>query len=185
MLGDPFHKHICYFQVTDGIHAFLFNSGDPSTVASAFMRILGEKGLLDIAYSVALEGKLLSKNMLAYDCIVAHVKLLESMLHYPSDARLPLSFSKVKERTWLWDPFESKDALGNSSSEDERHIQTRIAGILLGESAQSNWTANSDSNDTSSYDYPSQSDWNDLSEVELFEDIEMREMEEVNFLLLF
>lgn len=166
--------------VTDGIHAFLFNSGDPSTAASAFMRILGEKGLLDTAYSVALEGKLLSKNMLAYDCIVAHVKLLESVLHYPSDARLPLPFSKVKERTWLWDPFESKAAVGNSSSEDERHIHTRIAGILLGESTQSNWTTDSDSNDTSSYDYPSQSDWDDLSEVEIFEDIEMREMEEID-----
>ncbi|KAI5017861.1 hypothetical protein ZWY2020_042749 [Hordeum vulgare] len=166
--------------VTDGIHAFLFNSGDPSTAALAFMRILGDKGLLDTAYSVALEGKLLSKNMLAYDCIVAHVKLLESVLHYPSDARLPLSFSKVKDKTWLWDPFESKAALGNSSSEDERHIHTRNAGILLGESAQTNWTTNSDSNDTSSYDYPSQSDWDDLSEVEIFEDIEMREMEEID-----
>jgi hypothetical protein len=175
---------MCYFQVTDGIHGFLFNSDDPSTAASAFMRILGEKRLLDTAYSVALEGKLLSKNMLAYECIIAHVKLLETVLHYPSDANLPLSFSKVKERTWLWDHFESKAALGNSSSEDERHSHTRIVGILLEESSQSNQTTYSDSNDTSSYDYPSLSDWNDLSEVEVSEDIETREMEEASFFLL-
>jgi hypothetical protein len=148
------------------------------------MRILGEKRLLDTAYSVALEGKLLSKNMLAYECIIAHVKLLETVLHYPSDANLPLSFSKVKERTWLWDHFESKAALGNSSSEDERHSHTRIVGILLEESSQSNQTTYSDSNDTSSYDYPSLSDWNDLSEVEVSEDIETREMEEASFFLL-
>ncbi|CAM0956296.1 unnamed protein product [Alopecurus aequalis] len=166
--------------VTDGIHGFLFNSDDPSTAASAFMRILGEKRLLDTAYSVALEGKLLSKNMLAYDCITDHVKLLETVLHYPSNANLPLSFSKVKERTWLWDHFESKAALGNGSSEHERHSDTMIVGILLGESSQSNQTTYSDTNDTSSYDYPSLSDWNDLSEVEISEDIETREMEEID-----
>lgn len=154
-------------------------------MASAFTRILGEKKLLDTAYSVALEGKLLSKNMLAYDCITAHVKLLESVLHYPSDAKLPSSVSKVQERTWLWDPFETKAALENSSSEDESHLHTRIADILVGESPQSNRTAYSDSNDTSSYDYPSLSDWNDLSEVEIFEDIERREMEEASFFPLF
>ena len=171
-----------FFQVTDGIHGFLFNSNDPSTAASAFMRILGEKKLLDTAYSVALQGKLLSKNMLAYDCIIAHVKLLETVLHYPSNANLPLSFSKVKERTWLWGHFESKAALGNGSSEDETHSHVKMVDILLGESSQSNQTAYSDTNDTSSYDYPSLSDWNDLSEVEISEDIEMREMEEASFI---
>ncbi|KAL6641423.1 hypothetical protein ACP70R_019604 [Stipagrostis hirtigluma subsp. patula] len=165
--------------VTDGIHGFLFNSDDPSTVTPAFTRILGEKRLLDTAYSVALEGKLLSRNMLAYDCITAHVKLLESVTHYPSDAKLPSSVSKINERTWLWDPFEMKAALENGSFEDESHRSTRIVDTLMRELPQSNQTTYSDSNG-SSYDYPSLSDWNDLSEVEIFEDIERREMEEID-----
>ncbi|CAD6211919.1 unnamed protein product [Miscanthus lutarioriparius] len=94
--------------VSDGVHGFLFDSADPSTISSAFIQILGEKKLLDTAYSVALEGKLLSKNMLAHYCIKAHVKLLESVIHFPSYAKLPSSVSKVQERTWLWDPFEMK-----------------------------------------------------------------------------
>ncbi|XP_062205511.1 uncharacterized protein LOC133907474 [Phragmites australis] len=166
--------------VTDGVHGFLFNSDDPSTVASAFTRILGGKKLLDTAYSVALEGKLLSKNMLAYDCITAHVKLLESVMHYPSDAKLPSSVSKIQERTWLWDPFEMKAALENGSLEDESHSSTRVVDILMRELNQSNQTTYSDSNNTSSYDYPSLSDWNYLSEVDIFEDIERREMEEID-----
>ncbi|KAK3153223.1 hypothetical protein QOZ80_2BG0169450 [Eleusine coracana subsp. coracana] len=141
-------------------------------------RILGDKRLLDTAYSVALEGKLLSKNMLAYDCITSHVMLLESVMHYPSNAKLPSSVSKLQERTWLWDPFEMKAALENGSLEEESHSNSRIIDILLGEFHQSNQTIHSDSSDT--YDYPSLSDWNDLSEVEIFEDVERREMEEVD-----
>ncbi|CAN6305966.1 unnamed protein product [Urochloa humidicola] len=165
--------------VTDGVHGFLFDSADPSTVSSAFIQILGDKKLLDTAYSVALEGKLLSKNMLAHDCITAHIKLLESVIHFPSYAKLPSSVSKVQERTWLWDPFEMKAAVENNLLEDESHTGTKTVDIL-GEFPQSNQTIYSDTNDTSSYDYPSLSDWNDLSEIEIFEDIERREMEEID-----
>ncbi|OEL23351.1 hypothetical protein BAE44_0015636 [Dichanthelium oligosanthes] len=166
--------------VTDGVHGFLFDSADPSTVSSAFRQILGGKKLLDTAYSVALEGKLLSKNMLAHDCITAHIKLLESVIHFPSYAKLPSSVSKVQERTWLWDPFEMKAALENSLLEDESHTSTNTVDILR-EFTQSNQSTYPDTNDTSSYDYPSLSDWNDLSEIEIFEDIERREMEEASF----
>jgi hypothetical protein len=165
------------FQVADGVNGFIFNSDDPSSVALAFTRILGDKRLLDTAYSVALEGNLLSKNMLAYDCITAHVMLLESVMHYPSDAKLPSSVSKNQDRTWLWDPFETKAQLESGSLEDESH-NTRIVDIVLGEFHQSNQTIHSNSSGT--YDYPSFSDWNDLSEVEIFEDIERREMEEAS-----
>jgi hypothetical protein len=172
------------FQVADGVNGFIFNSDDPSSVALAFTRILGDKRLLDTAYSVALEGNLLSKNMLAYDCITAHVMLLESVMHYPSDAKLPSSVSKSQDRTWLWDPFETKAQLESGSLEDESH-NTRIVDIVLGEFHQSNQTIHSNSSGT--YDYPSFSDWNDLSEVEIFEDIDRREMEEAKsfFFLVF
>jgi hypothetical protein len=172
------------FQVADGVNGFIFNSDDPSSVALAFTRILGDKRLLDTAYSVALEGNLLSKNMLAYDCITAHVMLLESVMHYPSDAKLPSSVSKNQDRTWLWDPFETKAQLESGSLEDESH-NTRIVDIVLGEFHQSNQTIHSNSSGT--YDYPSFSDWNDLSEVEIFEDIDRREMEEAKsfFFLVF
>lgn len=166
------------FQVTDGVHGFLFDSANPSTVSSAFIQILGEKKLLDTAYSVALEGKLLSKNMLAHDCITAHIKLLESVIHFPSYAKLPSSASKVQERTWLWDPFEMKAALENSLLEDESHTSIKTPDILR-DFPQSNQTTYSDINDTL-YDYPSLSDWNDLSEIEIYEDIERREMEEAS-----
>lgn len=165
--------------VSDGVHGFLFDSADPSTISSAFIQILGEKKLLDTAYSVALEGKLLSKNMLAHDCIKAHVKLLESVIHFPSYAKLPSSVSKVQERTWLWDPFELKAALENSLLEDESHASTKAVDILR-EFSQSNQTTYADTNDTSSYDYPRLSDWYDLGEIEIFEDIERREMEEID-----
>lgn len=168
------------FQVSDGVHGFLFDSADPSTISSAFIQILGEKKLLDTAYSVALEGKLLSKNMLAHDCIKAHVKLLESVIHFPSYAKLPSSVSKVQERTWLWDPFELKAALENSLLEDESHASTKAVDILR-EFSQSNQTTYADTNDTSSYDYPRLSDWYDLGEIEIFEDIERREIEEASF----
>ncbi|CAN6294402.1 unnamed protein product [Urochloa humidicola] len=164
---------------TDGVHGFLFDSADPSTISSAFIQILGDKKLLDTAYSVALEGKLLSKNMLAHDCITAHIKLLESVIHFPSYAKLPSSVSKVQERTWLWDPFEMKAAVENNLLEDESQTGTKAVDIL-GEFPQSNQTIYSDTNDTSSYDYPSLSDWNDLSEIEIFDDIERREMEEID-----
>ncbi|KAF0928584.1 hypothetical protein E2562_006029 [Oryza meyeriana var. granulata] len=166
--------------ITNGIHGFLFNADDPSTMVSAFAQILGEKRLSATAYSVALEGKLLSKNMLAYDCITAHVMLLESVLHYPSYAKLPSPVTKVQERTWLWDHFKTKAALENSSSEDDSHLVTRIIDNLVGESHKSNQTTYSDSNGTSLYNYSSLSDWNDLSEVEIFEDIERREIEEID-----
>uniref|UniRef100_J3N4M0 Glycosyl transferase family 1 domain-containing protein n=1 Tax=Oryza brachyantha TaxID=4533 RepID=J3N4M0_ORYBR len=171
--------------ITDGIHGFLFNADDPSTMVSAFTRILGDKKISAAAYSVALEGKLLSRNMLAYDCITAHVMLLESVLHYPSYAKLPSPVSKVQERTWLWEPFETKATLENSSLEDDSHLLTRMIDNLVGESHENNQTIYSDSNDTSLYDYPSLSDWNDLSEVEIFEDIERREIEEASFFLPF
>ncbi|PKU86561.1 uncharacterized protein LOC110099352 [Dendrobium catenatum] len=162
--------------VNDKIHGLVFCPQDIDSLASAFLLLIEDKRLSTMAYSVANEGRLLAENMFASDCIIDFAILLERMLHFPSDSFLPESVSQIKQRTWAWDllgnendqnnRFQHQGSWNFSAIQDERvPDKSQICPQVINESA--------------SLVYPTQLDWNDLSQMEIAEDFERQEMEEI------
>ncbi|XP_072963203.1 uncharacterized protein [Typha angustifolia] len=168
--------------VRDRVHGFLFYPSDSNTLARALSLVIEEKKLSDLARVVASQAKILSENMLAYDCITSHAKLLENVIQFPSDVKLPASVSQIKQNSWLWDLFDKKtrEEYGDKQTEEYHNNHSRIVDLLEAQFAEITHKEKSDvGNDTSVYDYPTQLDWDDLSEMEISEDIERREMQEL------
>lgn len=146
-------------------------------MTKAFSRVIGERKLSVLGNKVASNGKMLAKNMLAYECVSSYAKLLENMLYFPSNVMLPASPSQIQQKTWSWDLFERKTTNENDQSMElsvlemlERQFEKNLTGMSHFE------------NETLSDDFPSQLDWEDLNDMEILEDIETREMQEVSFI---
>ncbi|KAJ0967122.1 hypothetical protein J5N97_024039 [Dioscorea zingiberensis] len=163
-------------------HGFFFNPSDLNTLAEAFSFAIKDNKLSDAAQLVSSYIKSFSKNMLAADCIVGYAKLLENVLQFPSDALLPRSFKQIEQSAWLWSLFESSGKIGslvhaeNSTDMMERSsIVYSLEEQLAGRSHKEN--ISQDVTDTS--DHLTQLDWDDISEMEISEDFERRELQEL------
>lgn len=145
-------------------------------MTKAFSRVIGERKLSDLGNKVARNGKMLAKNMLAYECVSSYAKLLENMLYFPSNVMLPASLSQIQQKTWSWDLFERKIKNENDQSTELNVLE------MLERQFEKNLTRMSHfENETLSDDFPAQLDWEDLNDMEISEDIETREMQEVSF----
>ncbi|KAJ4802999.1 UDP-Glycosyltransferase superfamily protein [Rhynchospora pubera] len=160
--------------VVDGVNGFLFQPKDPATLAKAFSLVIGQQKLSDLAKRVADEGKLLAKDMLAFEFVSSYAKLLENLLYFPSNVMLPAAVSQIQQKTWSWDWLERKTTNESDQSTElsviemlERQFEKNLTGISQLE------------NETLSGDFPTELDWEDLNEIEISEDIETREMQEL------
>ncbi|XP_020094017.1 uncharacterized protein LOC109714032 isoform X2 [Ananas comosus] len=161
--------------VKNEVHGFLFHPSDPSTLSRAFSLVIGQHKLSTLAGSVASKGQSLAENMLAFDCISGYAKLLENVLQFPSEVILPGPASEIRQDTWLWDLFAKKIREKKAQYENHGSNYTSIVDLLEIQSAENLRVAN----DTSVDDYPTQLDWDDLADMEIFEDIERRELQEL------
>ncbi|XP_078155667.1 UDP-Glycosyltransferase superfamily protein isoform X2 [Carex rostrata] len=160
--------------VIDGVNGFLFQPKDLATLTKAFSRVIGEQKLSVLGNKVASNGKMLAKNMLAYECVSSYAKLLENMLYFPSNVMLPASSSQIQQKTWSWDLFERK-----TTNENDQSMELSVLEMLE-QQFEKNLTGMSHfENETLSDDFPSQLDWEDLNDMEISEDIETRELQEL------
>lgn len=148
-------------------------------MTKAFSRIIGEGKLSDLAKKVAMESKILAKNMLAYEFVSSYAKLLANMLHFPSNVMLPAPLSQIQQKTWSWDLFETK-----TTNENDQNTELSVLEMLE-QQFEKNLTGMSHfKNETLIGDFPTELDWEDLHEIEISEDTETREMQEVSFICI-
>ena len=174
----------------DQVHGITFQPHDLGTLVKAFSLLIEDRKLSNLAHSVASFGKLLSKSMLASDCIADYAKLLENLLQFPSDVILPLSISHIKQDTWAWDLLEKEIVQTSTSAQHNQYHRTmRRHSIVdfLEEQATGKLqvqTTTEVANESSAEDFPTKLDWDILAEMEILEESDRREREEVSFFFL-
>ncbi|URE34295.1 Glycosyl transferases group 1 [Musa troglodytarum] len=172
--------------VANNVHGILFHPSTLDTLVRALSLLIGDKELSNIAHSVASHGKSLSMNMLASECISGYAELFESILHFPSDTLLPNSISQIQQKTWLWDLLDKEIKQTYAFTENENLLRNeysrqRSSIVYLLEEQFSKRLMENDSqlvNKTYAEDFPTLSDWDDISDMEASEDYVSREMQE-------
>ena len=125
--------------------------------------------------------------MQASDCIAGYAKLLENVLTFPSDALLPGQISQLKQGTWEWNLFrkEMEQRASDMGIMDQQGAYVRNYSIVY--ALEEELTNPIDLMNTSqsepeilSQDFPTDLDWDILTEIENSEEVETLEMEEVH-----
>lgn len=163
--------------VVDKVHGLIFNQHDLSTLVKAFFLLIEDRNLSNLGYTIASSGKTLSKNMLALDCISDYAKLLEKVLHFPSDVVLPLSVSHIEQNTWAWEllDYENKQTTVQHAIKRQNIIDLMENEIAKPQDQNTTQTIN----ESLLQNFPSQLDWDIVGEMNVLEDSELREKEEI------
>ncbi|KAL2930626.1 Dimethyladenosine transferase [Bienertia sinuspersici] len=79
---------------------------NPEDLLKIFSLLISSEGKLsEFAVAVGSAGKHLARNLLAFESITAHAKLMENVLNFPSDALLPTPIYQIQEDSWEWNSF--------------------------------------------------------------------------------
>ncbi|KAG1355011.1 hypothetical protein COCNU_07G011230 [Cocos nucifera] len=178
--------------VVDQTHGFIFHPSDPESLATAFSHLIKDKKLSSLARVAASNARELSMDMQASDCIAGYAKLLENVLQFPSDVMLPHSFSPTRQAYWLRGLFmadvEERDYHVQTEGDEgelerDYHLSRQRSSIVyfLEEQYAKNHMDNRSrvENEAPIEDFPTQLDWDIVSEMEISEDLERREIQEL------
>lgn len=179
-------KKFLKFQLVDGVHGIIFPKHNPEALMRAFSILISNGKLSKFAQAVAISGRLLAKNMLASECIIGYAKLLENVVNFPSDALLPGPISQLQQNAWEWSLFrkEIEQSTSDMSNIDVKNTSMRKYSVVYYfEEDLTNLvdSKNISENETGimAQDIPTELDWDILTEIEISEDFERRELEEV------
>lgn len=174
-------------QIVDGVHGVIFQKANPNTLMRAFSLLVSKGKLSKFAHLVASSGTLLAKNMLASESVYDYSRLLENVLHFPSDSFLPRP-SQIQHQTWEWILFrkeiEERDTDTVDSDQNRNFLrEPSVVDSLEDEFANVDNTMDMFKNDTENltHNIPTILDWDILREMESSEDYERQEIEEVLF----
>ncbi|KAG2310201.1 hypothetical protein Bca52824_021758 [Brassica carinata] len=170
--------------MADEVHGMFFKRNDPDTLLKAFVPLISDGRLSKFAQTIASSGRLLIKDMMATECITGYARLLENVLHFPSDTFLPDSISHLQVATWEWSLFRSETGPTESLIQDSAYASVGRSGIVF--QVEEKFTSVVESTNTVdnntiifSDELPSKSDWDVLEEVEGAEEYEKLESEEL------
>lgn len=151
---------------------------------TSFSLLISKGKLSKYAHAIASSGRLLARNMLASECIIRFAKLLENVLAFPSDARLPDQVSQLKVGAWEWNMFqkEIEGSTGNRIDIDLKTSYTRNSGVLFNLEEEMPGKNISEEADIIGDDVLSQLDWDILTEIENSEEFQKLESEEVKII---
>lgn len=143
--------------------------------------------LSKVARTIASSGKLFARNILASDCITGYAKLLENIVQFPSDTKLPGSISPLQQYKWEWDLLRKERKGGDSqviqSFEKIGSSMTKSSVVyaLEEELSSTNYMRNTSENeiDILTQENLAKVDWDDVREIEMLEEFERREIQEV------
>ncbi|XP_019054491.1 PREDICTED: uncharacterized protein LOC104604609 isoform X2 [Nelumbo nucifera] len=171
--------------VLDGVHALIFRKHNPEALLRAFSHLITDRKLSKYAHLVSSSGKLLAKNMMASECVASYAKLLENILHFPSDALFPQPVSQFQGHAWEWNFFRNEMERGteilNFGQNTSSRRKTSVVYVLEEQFAGQNnaWNITDNEPEILTQDILTQLDWDVLGEIESYIDYEMREMEEL------
>ncbi|KAL0680574.1 hypothetical protein Bca4012_047421 [Brassica carinata] len=164
--------------MADGVHGIFFRRNDPDTLLKAFSPLISDGSLSKFAQTVASSGRLLIKNMMATECITGYARLLENVLHFPSDTFLPGSVSQLQVAAWEWSLFRRVIEEAESLTQDSAYgsivfqVEEKFTSVVE--------STNTVDNDTIVFsdELPSKLDWDVLEEIEKLESEELEDRSE-------
>lgn len=170
--------------MADGVHGIFFRRNDPDALLKAFSPLISDGSLSKFAQTIASSGRLLTKNMMAAECITGYARLLENIVHFPSDTFLPGSISQLQVTSWEWSLFRSEIGQPKSFIQDSTYASIGRRGIVFQLEEKLTGVVESTNpvdNNTIflSDELPSKLDWDVLEEIEGAEEYEKVESEEL------
>ncbi|XP_060182688.1 uncharacterized protein LOC132612607 isoform X2 [Lycium barbarum] len=172
--------------VVDKVHGIIFSQHNSDELVQDFSQLITNGKLTRFAHTIASSGRLLSRNMLAVECITGYAKLLENVIAFPSDVILPGDTSQLKQGSWEWGYFqkdvENSDDIEDLQMKDVDPINSSVVYDLevdmTGFAPLMN--VSRDDPEASKEDFPSEWDWDILNEMERSEEVNRLEMEEID-----
>ncbi|PKI68577.1 hypothetical protein CRG98_011063 [Punica granatum] len=167
--------------VIDGVHGIIFPKLNPDALMKAFSLLISDGRLSELSLAVASSGKLLAKDMWASECVTTYAKLLENILHFPSDVVLPGTVSQLQQLTWEWNFIANQETsdMPKLDHEDIRLPKFSVVYDLEEELGEHPRVAFENDTGILLQDFPSEDDWEVLQGIEQFEESEKVEMEEL------
>lgn len=173
-------------QIVDGVHGVVFPKHNPDALLSSFSQLISDGKLSRFAQAIASSGRLLAKNILAAECVTSYARLLENVLNFPSDVKLPSPVSQLQLGAWEWNLF-SKEMVQiideNADNEERIAVISKSSVIFALEARLTNFVNLTNFSETENVtleqDIPTPQDWDILEEIENAEEYETVEMEEV------
>ncbi|GMH11239.1 hypothetical protein Nepgr_013080 [Nepenthes gracilis] len=173
--------------VVDGVHGMFFSKHNPDDLLRAFSLLISRDGRLSkFASVVGSSGKVLAKNLLASECINGYAKLMENLLNFPSDVSLPNPISQIHQHSWDWNSIRAVmgQRADDTISTDNDDAVTQTTSVIY--SLEDTMSSIMDSRNISQYnagdleqDLFNVEDWDVLKEIESFEELERREIEQI------
>ncbi|CAH8324439.1 unnamed protein product [Eruca vesicaria subsp. sativa] len=170
--------------MADGVHGIFFRRNDPDTLLKAFLPLILDGRLSKFAQTIASSGRRLAKNMMATECITGYARLLENILHFPSDTFLPGPISQLQVAAWEWSLFRSEIGQTKLLIQDSAYASIERSGVVF--QVEEKFTGvvestNPVDNNTIilSDELPSKLDWDVLEQIEGAEEYEKLESEEL------
>lgn len=172
-------------QMTDEVHGIFFRRNDPDALLKAFSPLISDGRLSKFAQALSSSGRLLTKNLMATECVTSYARLLENTLHFPSDTFLPGSISQLQVGAWEWGLFRSEIGQRKSFIGDSAYasigrpgtvfqVEEKFMGVVEPTDPVDNNTV------FLSDELPSKLDWDILEEIEGAEEYNKVESEEVS-----
>ncbi|KAK8653419.1 hypothetical protein V6N13_127421 [Hibiscus sabdariffa] len=162
--------------VVDGVDVVFFQKHQPGDLLRVFALFISNGRVSSFAQTVASSGRLLSKNILASECITGYASLLENLLNFPSDVLLPASVSELLQGSWEWNLFRKEMEHGNVNVSGDFNVV-----YLLEEEFTKHVTGMpKKGNKIQNQDILTEQDLNTMAEIENFENYERLGNEEVN-----
>ncbi|KAK8691720.1 hypothetical protein V6N13_075219 [Hibiscus sabdariffa] len=162
--------------LADGTHCVFFPKNNPDALLRAFSLLISNGRLSRFAETVASSGKLLSKNILASECITGYASVLVNLLYFPSDVLLPGSVSEIKQGSWEWNLFRKEIEHVNV----DISVDSSVVHALEEEFAKHIIDKSKNRTEIQDQDALTAQDQDLVTEIENFEDYERLEMEEIN-----
>ncbi|XP_021850387.2 uncharacterized protein [Spinacia oleracea] len=174
--------------VADGVHGMIFSKHNPDDLLRIFSHLISSEGKIsEFAGSVGSAGKLLARNLLAFESITGHAKLMENVVNFPSDAMLPSPVSQIQEDSWEWNSFSEvmEQTADDMISIDEEGNIVEGSNIvqLLEEDFNSYVTLRNisvENSDITERDLLSTEDFDGVEQIASLEEFERREMDQID-----
>lgn len=173
-------------QIVDGVHGVIFPKHNSDALLSSFSQMISDGKLSRFAQAIASSGRLLAKNILASECVAGYAQLLENVLNFPSDVKLPGSVSQLQLGAWEWNLFrkEMVKTIDENADDEERIAAISKSSVIFALEVQLTNSVNltnlsETENGPLEQDIPTSQDWDILEEIENAEEYETVEMEEV------
>ncbi|KAL4186506.1 hypothetical protein AMTRI_Chr09g34260 [Amborella trichopoda] len=174
--------------IQNDVNGLIYPTNDAGSLTAIFSKLFTRGKLNRRAYLLGSTARLRVRYMIVLDFITSYVKLLENVVQFPSDARLPKPVLRLHapDVEWAWKLIGDEMNVGDYQILGEGVRKLNILHrnsswiFAIEERWKSSMRAFDNEAKNFTKDIPTQQDWDDARNMEISEEYERREMEELN-----